>query len=251
MSCGIPNTIANLIDRVIKNHETDWLGRQLERQGYLSYETLRAIRDDPSESWRPELEDAMFRLYAQRSPFQATWEIAHSEGMAAIVNEFIEEVEPGEPLRGLIGQALSRLNIPLYQKSSRPQGLNSTLTTLQDVQKGLLDVKEGRAKGLRDLQSFTMTGWASVERLLEITIRFYVRHFSTVSVVADQLLDSFKRAVEKKSLGPLLHGFAAVDSIFKSGEPESERRERENQRRTRLQEAEREIEDRVIRHYRK
>jgi hypothetical protein len=91
-----------------------------------------------------------------------------------------------------------------------------------------------------------MSGWASVERLLEMTIHFYVRHFSTASIVANQLQGSFERAVEKKSLGPILHdGFAAVEAIFKFGETEREQRERGNERRKRVQEAEREAKDRI------
>jgi len=126
VSSDVPDSVAELIDLVIRNHEADWLGRQLERQGYLSYDTWLAIQDESPESQCSQLKDAMFRLYAQVSPFEATMEIAHSEGMAAIVNQLLEKagglerVEPREDLKVLVEQALHRLDIPLYQKPSRP-----------------------------------------------------------------------------------------------------------------------------------
>ena len=87
MSSDIPDSVAKLIDLVIRNHEADWLGRQLERQGYLPYETLLAIREGPLESWYSKLEAAMYRLYAEVSPFEATVKIAHSEGTVSYTHQ--------------------------------------------------------------------------------------------------------------------------------------------------------------------
>jgi hypothetical protein len=253
MSCGIDGTVEKLIDLLVENHSPDLIAFLLEREGFLDYNIRQSISDDPAESWLPELKEALYHLYAQFSPYEATRRVADRVKLVEIVNQLGEsvsglgQVEPNEPFDDVIEKTFYGLGVPIYQKPALLHGQRSTLSNLQEIQQELISLKKGeRPKDLGALQGFTVTVWASVEQLLKLTIRFYVRHFATFSRITRQLQDAFEEAAEKKSLGPLLHGFADVESIFKIGETERERQERENQRKRSIKEAEEKAENKIL-----
>lgn len=220
-----------LIDRLILVHGAEVIRRNLENnlspQGRIRQRVNSGIYEDPVDAATQEyaVSEAMRMLFITMPPRKA---IRYSCDLAVLVDllqsdfqdmRFNRQSDIGDVAEAILQEF--EIPEPRLQKVDSPEG---AIAKIQCMRTSLVDeIAKGRADSLR-AQGSTVSAWAYVQKMLQLSMGFYTLHFS--QFIPKEKLSCFREAARRRSIGPILYAFREIEELFKHGETIRERDER-------------------------